>query len=93
MTMQFYATSVKHGSISNVTILTMWIINIYKIVISHGIASLVPIHFPFGIQKSMSVKNKLLKKFINNKDPQIKAECHEKYKKIQKPPLHITEGK
>ena len=47
----------------------------------------------FGIQKSISVKNKLLKKFINKKDPQIKAECHEKYKKIQKPPLHIIEGK
>ena len=35
----------------------------------------------FGIQKSISVKNKILKKFINKKDPQIKAECHEKYKK------------
>ena len=34
----------------------------------------------FGIQKSISIKNKLLKKFINKKDPQIKAECHEKYK-------------
>ena len=33
----------------------------------------------FGIQKSISIKNKLLKKFIK-KDPQIKAECHEKYK-------------
>ena len=37
----------------------------------------------FGIQKSISVKNKLLKKFINNKDPQIKAECHEKHKKYK----------
>ena len=37
----------------------------------------------FGIQKSISVKNKLLKKFINKKDPQIKAECHEKYKKYR----------
>ena len=45
----------------------------------------------FGIQKSISVKHK--EKFINKKDPQIKAECHEKYKKIQKPPLHTTEGK
>ena len=30
----------------------------------------------FGIQKSISIKNKLLKKFINKKDPQIKAEFH-----------------
>ena len=37
----------------------------------------------FGIQKSISIKNKLLKKFINKKDPQIKAECHEKYKKYR----------
>ena len=37
----------------------------------------------FGIQKSVSVKNKLLKKFINKKDPQVKAECHEKYKKYR----------
>ena len=37
----------------------------------------------FDIQKSVSVKNKLLKKFINKKDPQIKAECHEKYKKYR----------
>ena len=37
----------------------------------------------FGIQKSISDKNKLLKKFINKKDPQIKAECHEKYKKYR----------
>ena len=29
----------------------------------------------FGIPKSISVKNKLLKKLINKKDPQIKAEC------------------
>ena len=34
----------------------------------------------FGIQKSIFIKNKLLKKFINRKDPQIKAEFHEKYK-------------
>ena len=34
----------------------------------------------FGIQKSISIKSKLLKKFINKKDPQIKAEFHEKYK-------------
>ena len=37
----------------------------------------------FGIQKSISVKSKLLKKFINKKDPQIKAKCHEKYKKYR----------
>ena len=37
----------------------------------------------FGIQKSIFVKNKLLKKFINKKDPQKKAECHEKYKKYR----------
>ena len=30
----------------------------------------------FGIQKSISIKNKLLKKFINKKDPQIKAEFY-----------------
>ena len=47
----------------------------------------------FGVQKQISAKNKLLKKFINKKDTQIKAECHEKYKKIQKPILHIIEGK
>ena len=34
----------------------------------------------FGIQKSISIKNKLLNKFINKNDPQIKAEFHEKYK-------------
>ena len=44
MAMQFYATSVKHASISNVTILPIWIININKVGMSHGIASLVPIH-------------------------------------------------
>ena len=37
----------------------------------------------FGIQKSISIKNKLLKKFINKNDPQIKAEFHEKYKKYR----------
>ena len=30
-----------------------------------------------GIQKSISVKNKLLKIFINKKDPKLIAECHE----------------
>ena len=37
----------------------------------------------FGIQKLVSVKNKLLKKFVYKKDPQIKAECHEKYEKCR----------
>ena len=33
-----------------------------------------------GIQKSIYIKNKLLKKFINKKDPQSKAVFHEQYK-------------
>ena len=33
-----------------------------------------------GIQKSIYIKNKLLKKFINKKDPQSKAIFHEQYK-------------
>ena len=33
-----------------------------------------------GIQKSVCIKNKLLKKFINKKDQQIKAVFHEWYK-------------
>ena len=37
----------------------------------------------FGIQKSVYVKNKLLKKLSNKKDLQIKAECYEKYKKYR----------
>ena len=48
MIKQFYATSFKHGSISNVTILTIWIINIYKVVGSHIASLLVPMPFPFG---------------------------------------------
>ena len=44
MMMQFYVTSVKHGSTSNATMLTILTTNIYKVVISHGIVSLVPIH-------------------------------------------------
>ena len=35
------------------------------------------------VYKNQYVKNKLLKKFINKKDPQIKAQCHEKYKKYR----------
>ena len=33
-----------------------------------------------GIQKSISIKNKSLKKFIIKKDPQIQAVFHEQYK-------------
>ena len=33
-----------------------------------------------GLQKSMSAKNKLLKNFINKKDPALKEEFHTKYK-------------
>ena len=33
-----------------------------------------------GIQKSIYIKNKLLKKFINKKDPQSKAIFYEQYK-------------
>ena len=34
----------------------------------------------FGIQKSVSIKRKLLNKFISKKDLQVKAKFHEKYK-------------
>ena len=34
----------------------------------------------FDLQKSISVKNKLLTNFINKKDPKIKEEFHTKYK-------------
>ena len=37
-----------------------------------------------GLQKSISVKNKLLTNFINKKDPIIKGECHTDYKKYRK---------
>ena len=33
-----------------------------------------------GLQKSISVKNKLLKNFINTKDPILKEEFHTNYK-------------
>ena len=36
-----------------------------------------------GLQKSISVKNKLLKNFINKKDPVLKEEFHAKYKKYR----------
>ena len=32
-----------------------------------------------GLQKSISVKNKLLTNFINKKDPILKEECHTNY--------------
>ena len=35
-----------------------------------------------GLQKSISVKNKLLKNFINKKDHILKGEFHTKYKNI-----------
>ena len=36
-----------------------------------------------GLQKSMSAKNKLLKNFINKKDPILKEESHTSYKKYR----------
>ena len=36
-----------------------------------------------GLQKSISVKNKLLTNFINKKDPILKKECHTNYKKYR----------
>ena len=36
-----------------------------------------------GLQKSISVKNKLLKNFINKKDPVLKDEFHTNYKKYR----------
>ena len=36
-----------------------------------------------GLQKSISVKNKLLKNFINKKDPILKEELHTNYKKYR----------
>ena len=33
-----------------------------------------------GLQKSISIKNPIFKKYINNKDPHIKEELHQKYK-------------
>ena len=41
-----------------------------------------------GLQKSISVKNKLLKNFINKKDPTLKGEFRNKYKKYRN--LHST---
>ena len=39
-----------------------------------------------GLQKSISVKNRLLKKFINKKDPILKEEFHTNYKKYRNLP-------
>ena len=36
-----------------------------------------------GLQKSVSVKNKLLTNFINKKDPILKEECHTNYRKYR----------
>ena len=36
-----------------------------------------------GLQKSISVKNKSLKNFINKKDPVLKEEFHTNYKKYR----------
>ena len=36
-----------------------------------------------GLQKSISVKHKLLTNFINKKDPILKEECHINYKKYR----------
>ena len=36
-----------------------------------------------GLQKSISVKNKLFTNFINKKDPVLKGECHTNYKKCR----------
>ena len=33
-----------------------------------------------ALQKSISIKNNLLKKFITAKDPQVKERCHKEYK-------------
>ena len=41
------------------------------------------ISLTLGLQKSVSVKNKLLTNFINEKDPILKEECHTSYKKYR----------
>ena len=33
-----------------------------------------------GLQKSISIKNSIFKKYINKKDPHVKEELHKKYK-------------
>ena len=38
---------------------------------------------PLGLQKSISVKKKLLENFINKKDPVLKEEFHTNYKKYR----------
>ena len=43
----------------------------------------------FGLQKSIFIKNELLKNFINKRDPILKEEFHTNYKNIEtySPPL------
>ena len=41
------------------------------------------ISLTLGLQKLVSVKNKLLTNFINKKDPILKEECHTNYKKYR----------
>ena len=36
-----------------------------------------------GLEKTISVKNKLIINFINKKDPILKEECHTNYKKYR----------
>ena len=40
-------------------------------------------YITLGLQKSISVKNKLLTNFINKKDPTLKEEFHTNYKKYR----------
>ena len=40
-------------------------------------------YISLGLQKSVSVKNKLLKNFMNKKDPILKEEFHTNYKKYR----------
>ena len=65
MIMQSYVTSVKHGSTLNVTVRIILTANIYKIVINHGIASLVPIC-------SFHLKNQTFLAFISHKSYDLK---------------------
>ena len=46
-----------------------------------------------GLQKSIYVKNKLLKNFINKKDNILKQGFHTNYEKIKKLTLHPYEEK
>ena len=42
-----------------------------------------------GLQKSISVKNKLVTNFIDKKDPILKEKCHTNYKKCRSLPSTI----